>query len=81
MNNAATTSATVTTLNPIPNATAQRSTALPVIDNFRFVNLYLSHRLFFWGEQAFARQKITPVRKKYGPGGNIGNRWQYFGIM
>jgi hypothetical protein len=34
MNNAATTNATVTTLNPIPNATAQRSTALPVMDNF-----------------------------------------------
>ena len=41
-NNTATTSATVTTLNPIPNATAQRSTALPVMDHFRFVNLYLS---------------------------------------
>lgn len=46
MNNAATTNATVTTLNPIPNATAQRSTALPVMDNFRFVNLYLSHPFF-----------------------------------
>ena len=47
MNNAATTNATVTTLNPIPNATAQRSTALPVMDNFRFVNLYLKSSVFF----------------------------------
>jgi len=80
MNNAATTSATVTTLNPIPNATAQRSIALPVIDHFRFVTLYLSCPLFL-GERAFSRQKITPGRKKYGPRKNIGNRWQYFGII
>ena len=81
MNNAATTNATVTTLNPIPNATAQRSTALPVMDNFRFVNLYLEFIRFFWGEQAFAQQRSRQLEKKYGPGKDLGNRWQYFGIM
>ena len=81
MNNAATTNATVTTLNPIPNATAQRSTALPVMDNFRFVNLYLSHPFFFGANRHSPDKRSRQLEKKYGPGENIGNRWQYFGIM
>lgn len=68
MNNAATTSATVTTLNPIPNATAQRSTALPVIDNFRFVNLYLSHRLFFGANRHSPDKRSRQLEKSTGRG-------------